>query len=66
MEHQAIKVAKVSEKPPKCRACNEIYSPQCDWRQGRCPNHPAFLDTILSDNYKSRFYNLIKLFKRNK
>jgi hypothetical protein len=59
-------VARISSKPPKCSGCGEVYTPQCDWRQGRCPNHPGVIDSILIDNYKARFYNLIKLFKRKK
>lgn len=23
----------------KCEICRQDYSPACDWRQGRCPNH---------------------------
>jgi hypothetical protein len=53
-------------KPPKCSICREVYTPQCDYKQGRCPHHPAFIDTVLNDNYKARFYNLIKFFKGKK
>jgi len=46
-----------------CKVCNQPYTPQCDWRQGRCPHHPALVDI-----YYLRFYNLIQtiknLFKR--
>jgi hypothetical protein len=31
--------------------------------QGRCPYHPSMLDDILSDTYKSRFYNLLNFLK---
>jgi hypothetical protein len=31
----------------KCPFCNKQYSPDCDFRQGRCPLHPALLDKIL-------------------
>jgi hypothetical protein len=46
-----------------CKICEQEYSPECDYRQGRCPHHPSMLDIILSSSYKSRFYNLIKFFK---
>lgn len=23
----------------KCLICRQQYSPECTWRQGRCPNH---------------------------
>jgi hypothetical protein len=47
-----------------CTTCGQLYTPMCDYRQGRCPHHPSMLDTILSDPHKLRFYNLIKFFKR--
>jgi len=50
----------------KCKTCNKEYSSECDYKQGRCPHHPAFLDQILSDSYKSRFYNLLNWFKGKK
>jgi hypothetical protein len=57
---------RVSSKPPRCSLCKEIYTPACDYMQGRCPHHPSLMDRILSDPYKSRFYNLIKFFKGKK
>jgi len=48
----------------KCNTCNNEYSPSCDYKQGRCPHHPSLLEQVLSDPYKSRFYNLINWFKR--
>jgi hypothetical protein len=53
-------------KPSKCSLCNQEYTPVCDYRQGRCPHHSSWLDNILSDPYKSRFYNLLKFLKGNK
>lgn len=44
----------------KCNHCGEEVRPNCDWRQGRCPHSPAMIDNILLDNYKARYYNLIK------
>jgi hypothetical protein len=46
-----------------CKTCGREYTPMCDFMQGRCPYHPALIDSILSDTYKSRFYNLINFFK---
>jgi hypothetical protein len=54
-------VAKIT-KPPKCSICRQIIKDTW-WRQGRCPHHPSMLDNILSDPYRSRFYNLINFFK---
>jgi hypothetical protein len=58
--------AKVSSKPPKCSVCRQVISSQCDWQQGRCPHRPSMIDQILSNPYKSRFYNLLKFFKKGK
>jgi len=27
----------------KCKTCCKEYSPQCDYRQGRCPLHPPII-----------------------
>ena len=27
----------------KCETCNKEYSPDCDYKQGRCPNHLPML-----------------------
>lgn len=50
----------------RCNFCNKTVTPECDWRQGRCPHRPSMLDYILEDTYKSRFYNLLKFFKGKK
>lgn len=52
--------AKVSNKPPICAVCFKEYTPECDWRQGRCPHHPSMIDQILDNPYKSRFLNLLR------
>jgi len=31
----------------KCTTCRHEYSPGCDYRQGRCPHHPATTPTWL-------------------
>ena len=46
-----------------CTTCGQEYTPMCDYMQGRCPYHPSLLSTILSNPYKSRFYNLLNFFK---
>lgn len=58
-------VAKIN-KPPKCSICRQVITDTCDWRQGRCPHVPSMTERIMSDPYKSRFYNLIKFFKGKK
>ena len=47
----------------KCETCGQTYSPSCDWRQGRCPHHPSMFDQIMSDTYKTRYYNLLQTIK---
>jgi hypothetical protein len=47
----------------KCNTCGETIKPDCDYRQGRCPHRRALVDEILSDTYKTRFYNLINSIK---
>jgi hypothetical protein len=27
----------------KCNTCHNPYRPDCDWNQGRCPNHPPLI-----------------------
>jgi hypothetical protein len=47
----------------KCKTCGDVYTPACDYNQGRCPHHPSALDQILLDNYKARYYNLFNSIK---
>jgi hypothetical protein len=44
----------------KCNFCGKDVAPTCDWQQGRCPHRRSMIDDILLDNYKARYYNLIK------
>jgi len=44
----------------KCETCGEEIHAGCDWRQGRCPHRRPMIDDILVDNYKARYYNLMK------
>ena len=47
----------------KCKTCGETIKPDCDYRQGRCPHRKSLFEEILSDQYKTRFYNLINSIK---
>ena len=51
-----------TEVKEKCRICLQQPRPDCNWNQGRCPHRVSILDQILADPYRSRFYNLIRLF----
>jgi hypothetical protein len=45
----------------KCTTCNQEYSPDCDWQQGRCPHHPPLFNIQPKDTSKGHFYvSLIK------
>jgi len=33
-----------TEKEVNCQTCGRAYSPDCDYRQGRCPHHPPLID----------------------
>lgn len=43
-----------------CKTCGREYTPMCDFMQGRCPYHPAMLDT---HKFKTRFNNLINFLR---
>ena len=51
-----------TEVKEKCKICMQQPRPDCAWRQGRCPHRVSMLDQILADPYRSRFYNLFRLF----
>ena len=39
----------------KCKTCRKEYSPQCDYRQGRCPLRPPVIQLKKSkDNQYER------------
>jgi hypothetical protein len=45
----------------KCTACGKEYSPDCDYKQGRCPHHPPLLNIQPKDTSKGHFYvSLVK------
>ena len=51
----------------KCNTCHNQYSPDCDWNQGRCPNHPPLIKMKIQpkDTSKGHFYvSLAKSFIR--
>jgi hypothetical protein len=54
---------RLSSKPPRCSVCRQVYTPTCDWQQGRCPHHPPMVST---SEIKTRFQNIIKFFKGKK
>ncbi len=47
----------------KCNVCNKEYSPQCDYRQGRCPHHKPIIEDFLNNNHKARYLNLYRAIK---
>jgi hypothetical protein len=44
----------------KCDTCGHTIHPGCNFNQGRCPHRRPMIDDILLDNYKARYYNLVK------
>ena len=45
----------------KCTTCDQEYSPDCDWQQGRCPHHPPLLNIQPRDPSPGHFYvSLVK------
>lgn len=45
----------------KCNTCHNPYSPDCNWNQGRCPNHPPMIKIQPKDTSKGHFYvSLVK------
>jgi hypothetical protein len=45
----------------KCNTCNKEYSPECDYKQGRCPHHPPMINIQPKDTSKGHFYvSLVK------
>jgi len=46
-----------------CKTCNRPYSPQCDWRQGRCPHHLPLLKMNIQPRDTSRGHFYVSLVK---
>lgn len=40
----------------KCKVCRKLYSPNCDYKQGRCPHHKPMLNIQPKDTSKGHFY----------
>ena len=40
----------------KCNICHNPYSPNCDWNQGRCPNHPPMIKIQPKDTSLGHFW----------
>jgi hypothetical protein len=46
-------------KLARCSICRKIPTPDCDWRQGRCPHRePAISQSVI--------HNFLNFFKRSK
>jgi hypothetical protein len=39
-----------------CETCGKEYTPECDYRQGRCPHHPPMLNIQPRDTSKGHFF----------
>lgn len=49
----------------KCNICRKEYSPECDYNQGRCPNHKPMIEIQPKDTSRGHFYvSLVKSFLR--
>ena len=45
----------------KCNTCNQEYSPECNYKQGRCPHHPPMINIQPRDPSRRHFYvSLVK------
>ena len=40
----------------KCNICRKEYTPDCDYKQGRCPHHPPMIEIQPRDTSRSHFY----------
>ena len=44
-----------------CKTCGKEYTPECDYKQGRCPHHPPMINIQPKDTSKGHFYvSLVK------
>jgi len=49
----------------KCKICRKEYTPDCDYKQGRCPHHPPMIEIQPKDTSRGHFYvSLVKSFVR--
>lgn len=45
----------------KCNICRKEYTPECDYKQGRCPHHPPMIEIQPRDTSRGHFYvSLVK------
>ena len=45
----------------KCNICRQVYTPACDYNQGRCPHHPPMIEIQPKDTSRGHFYvSLVK------
>ena len=40
----------------KCNICRKEYTPDCDYKQGRCPHHPPMIEIQPKDTSQGHFY----------
>ncbi len=44
-----------------CNICRQPYHSDCNYKQGRCPNHPPMIEIQPKDTSKGHFYvSLVK------
>ena len=49
----------------KCETCRSEITPDCDWRQGRCPHKKPMIEIQPKDTSRGHFYvSLVKSFLR--
>ena len=45
----------------KCDICRKEYTPECDYKQGRCPHHTPMIENQPKDTSRGHFYvSLVK------
>ena len=40
----------------RCSICRRVYTPQCDFQQGRCPHHKPMIEIQPKDTSRGHFY----------
>jgi len=40
----------------KCDICRQEYTPECDYKQGRCPHHKPMIEIQPRDTSRGHFY----------
>jgi len=40
----------------KCDICRQEYTPECDYKQGRCPHHKPMIEIQPRDASRGHFY----------